>query len=273
MSRTVGGDVLPDTTEPAPAAARDLMVSDQVAANGTAEAQQPLPPGAANHQVVVGDIPVEPSCFRSRAGLLAELDRDSAQASVIHAMTGLHGLGASQLAATYARAKLAAGWRLVAWVNGADTGSLRAGLAAVADATGLADGDSGPGVIDPGAAVRHWLETDGDECLLVFDDVSDPEAVRPFVPAVGTARILITSSRPSAATLGSVVPVDVFSADEASAFLAERTGQDDEAGAAAVAAALGHLPLALALAGSVIAGQQSGGYAWYLDRLEAFRPA
>ena len=54
--------------------------------------------------------------------MLTELDRASAQVSVIHAATGLHGLGATQLAAAYARAKLAAGWRLVAWVNGADTG-------------------------------------------------------------------------------------------------------------------------------------------------------
>ena len=200
------------------------MVNDQITADGTSKAQEPLPPEATNHQVVVGDIPMEPSCFRSRAGLLAELDRASAQVSVIHAVTGLHGLGATQLAAAYARAKLAAGWRLVAWVNGADTGSLLAGLAAVADATGLADGDSGRGVTDAGAAVRHWLETDGDRCLLVFDDVSDPEVVRPFVPVGGTARVLITSNRQSAANLGSIVPVDVFSADEASAFLAGRTG-------------------------------------------------
>jgi RNA polymerase sigma factor (sigma-70 family) len=246
-----------------------MMVNDQVTADGTSKAQEQLPPEATNHQVVVGDIPIEPYCFRSRAGLLSELDRASAQVSVIHAVTGRHGLGATQLAAACARAKLAAGWRLVAWVNGADTGSLLAGLAAVADATGLADGDSGQGVTDPGAAVRDWLETDGDRCLLVFDDVSDPEVVRPFVPIGGTARVLITSNRQPVAKLGSAVPVDVFSADEASAFLAGRTGRDDEAGAAAVAAALGHLPLALALASSVIAGQQRGGYAWYLDRLEA----
>ena len=60
----------------------------------------------------------------------------------------------------------------------------------------------------------------------------------------------------------------MFSAAEASAFLAERTGLDDEAGAAAVAAVLGHLPLALALAAPVIAGQHAG-YAGYLDRLQA----
>ena len=244
------------------------MVNDQITGDGTSKAQEPLPPETTDNQVVVGDIPMEPTGFRSRAGLLAELDRASAQVSVIYPVTGLHGLGTTQLAAAYARAKLAAGWRLVAWVNGADTGSLLAGLAAVADASGLADGDSGRGVTDPGAAVRHWLEADGDQCLLVFDDVSDLEVVRPFVPAGGAARVLITSNRQPAADPESTIRVDVFSADEASAFLAGRTGQDDEAGAAEVAAALGHLPLALALAASVVAAQQRGGYAWYLDRLQ-----
>ena len=247
------------------------MVNDQATADDTSEAQEPLSPEAMNPHVVVGDIPTEPSCFRSRVGLLAELDRATAQVSVIHPVTGLRGLGATQLAAAYARAKLAAGWRLVAWVNGADTGSLLAGLAAVADATGLADDDSERGVTDAGAAVRHWLETDGDRCLLVFDDVSDPEVVRPYVPVGGTARVLITSNRPPAASLGSLVPVDAFTAAEASAFLAGRTGLDDEAGATAVAAALGHLPLPLALAASVMAGQQRSDYAWYLDRLQTVR--
>ena len=244
------------------------MANDKVAAGGTAEAQQPFLPGATDRQVVVGDIPMEPPCFRARAGLLAELDRPGARVSVIHPVTELHGLGATQLAAAYARAKLAAGWRLVAWVNGGDIGSLLAGLAAVADATGLAGGDPGRAVTDAGSAVRHWLETDGEQCLLVFDDVTDPEAVRPYVPVGGAVRVLITSNRQPAADLGSTIPVDVFSVDEASAFLAVRTGQDDEAGAAKVAAALEHLPLALALAASVVAGQQRGGYAWYLDQLQ-----
>ena len=173
----------------------DLTVSRQPAAGAQPEAQEPLPPEAASHQVVVGEIPVEPPGFQPRAGLLAELDRAGARVSVIHAGTGLHGLGATQLAAAYARAKLEAGWRLVAWVNGADTGSLLAGLAAVADAAGLTDDDSGRGITDAAATVRHWLETDGDRCLLVFDDVSDPEVLRAFIPARGTARVLITSTR------------------------------------------------------------------------------
>jgi RNA polymerase sigma factor (sigma-70 family) len=260
VNRTDDGDVT-----------RNLMINDQITADGAQEAQEPLPPEATDNQVVVGDIPTESPGFRSRPDLLAELDRANAQVSVLHAAIGLHGLGTTQLAAAYARDKLAAGWRLVAWVSGADTSSLIAGLATVADAVGLPD-DSGQGVTDVGAAVRHWLEADGDECLLVFDDVSDPEVVRLFVPVGGTARVLITGKQEPAANLGSPVPVGVFSTDEAAAFLAAGTGQDDEAGAAEVAAALGHVPLALALAASVIAGQQRGGYAWYLNRLHATSP-
>jgi RNA polymerase sigma factor (sigma-70 family) len=144
---------------------------------------------------------------------------------------------------------------------------MQAGLAAVAEATGLTDDDSGRGITDAAATVRHWLETDGDRCLLVFDDVSDLELLQAFVPAHGTARVLITSTRRSAANLGSAVSVDVFRAAEASAFLAGRTGLDDEAWAAAVAAELGYRPLALALAAPVIRGQRHG-YARYLDRLQ-----
>ena len=246
----------------------DLTVSHQLAARVRSQAPEPLPPGAESHQVVVGDIPVEPRAFRPRASLLAELNRAGARVSVIRAVAGLHGLGATQLAASYARAKLEAGWRLVAWVNSTDAGSLLAGLAAVADATGLTYNESGRGTTEAAATVRRSLETDGDRCLLVFDDVSDPEVLEEFVPAHGTARVLITSTRASAANLGSAVLVDVFSAAEASAFLAGRTGLDDEVGAASVAAALEHIPLALALAAPVIAGQRAE-YVGYLDRLRA----
>jgi RNA polymerase sigma factor (sigma-70 family) len=185
---------------------------------------------------------------------------------VIHSATGLLGFGTTHLAAAYARARLADDWRLVAWINAAETGSLQAGLAAVAEATGLTGGN-GRDIADAGQAVRHLLETDGDRCLLVFDDVADPEALLPFVPTDGAAQVLITSTRQSAADRGIAVPVDVLSADEALSFLTERTGQDDQARAAEVAAALGYLPMALSLAGPVIRGQHHG-YARYLDRLQ-----
>ena len=75
---------------------------------------------------------------------------------------------------------------------------------------------------------------------------------RSFRP--GAARILITGAREPIAEFGTSVPVDVFSAEEALALLDGRTGLADEA-APAVAAELGHLPLALDQAAAVIAGQ------------------
>jgi RNA polymerase sigma factor (sigma-70 family) len=269
VDQTVDGDVQPGThTERGVGATTRVQKVDSQHTVGTgSRAREPLSSEAASYQVVVGDIPLEPPGFLSRAGLLSKVDGAGARVAMIHAGTGLRGMGTTQLAAAYARAKLAAGWRLVAWVNAGDTDSLQTGLAAVADAMGLTDSDSGRGVADAGQAVRHQLDMDGDRCLLVFDDVADPEALRPYIPARGAARVLMTSTRPPAANLAIGVPVDVFSADEALRFLAGRTGLDDEAGAAAVAGVLGHLPLALALAAPVIE-RQDHGYARYLNRLQ-----
>jgi hypothetical protein len=221
----------------------------------------------ANDQAVVGDIPAQRSGFQPRPSLLAQLNR-ARQGPPALVLTGTGGVGKTQLAAAYARARLAAGWRLIAWVNARGSESLLAGLAAVAEATALSDGGSRPGPAGPGHALRHWLEADGSRCLLVFDDAEDLGLLRPFVPAAGAARVLITAAREPVAELGTSVPVDVFSAEEALALLAGRTGLADEAGAAAVAAELGHLPLALDQAAAVITGQHLG-YATYLAKLRA----
>ncbi len=215
-------------------------------------------------QVVVGDIPAEPPGFQPRPDLLAELDRTDTGALAVHAVTGMPGAGKTQLAAAHARAKLAAGWRLIAWVSAGNAGIRQAGLATAADALGLPVGGRGRDSADPGLAVRRWLEADGRRCLLVFDGAEEPAALQPFLPADGAARVLITSTRAT----GASIPVDGYTPEEALAFLAGRTGLADDAGAAAVAAELGHLPLALAHAAAVIAGQRLG-YQDYLERLRA----
>ncbi len=227
------------------------------------QAPESLPRDTGSRQVVVGDIPQEPPGFQLRTDLLAELDRSATAAPTVHTLTGMPGVGKTQLAAALARAKLAAGWHLVAWVNAQNTRSLVAGLSAVADAAQLSRGGPGRGGADPGQAVRQWLEADGERCLLVFDDAEDPGALRPFVPTRGAALVLITSTTECAAHLGTPVPVDVFTADEALAFLVARTGRLDAEGAVALATAFAHLPLALAQAAAVTAGQHLG-YRAYL---------
>ena len=212
--------------------------------------------------VVAGEIPQEPLGFQPRPDLLAALDAPGGGLRVVHALTGMRGVGKTHLAAAYARAKLAEGWRLVAWVNAEDPAGMLAGLAEVAAALGLDAGDAQAA----GRAVRHRLETDGDRCLLVFDNAVDPDLLRPFLPAAGAARVIITSNQQAVAHLGAGVPVDVFTEAEALTFLAARTGQADAAGAAELAAEVGCLPLALAQAAAVIAAQHLS-YATYLERL------
>lgn len=224
--------------------------------------------GPAIAQVVVGNIPQRPPGFQPRPDLLQQLNRALRRGSVLQVVTGRRGVGKTQLAAAYAQAKLAEGWRLVAWVNASGTGNLLSGLTAVADAAGLRGGGSTRDTANAGRMVRSLLEAYGDRCLLVFDDAEDPDVLRPFLPVSGAAQVLITSTRQSAENLGTSISVDVFSVDEALSLLNGRTGLADDEGAAAVAAELGYLPLALVQATAVIAGEHPG-YRAYLGRLRA----
>jgi hypothetical protein len=217
--------------------------------------------------VVVGDVPQEPAGFQPRADLLTELDAPSVgRVSVVHAVTGMRGVGKTQLAAAYARARIDEEWRLVAWVNAENTAAVLGGLAEVAAALGLDEGTGDAAAA--GRAVRHRLEAGGDRCLLVFDNAADPADLLPFLPAAGAARVLVTSNERAVGELGAGVEVDVFSWEEALAFLAARTGLQDTEGARLLAGELGRLPLALAQAAAVIAAQHLD-YPAYLQRLRA----
>ncbi|MCL2584685.1 MAG: hypothetical protein FWE35_19750, partial [Streptosporangiales bacterium] len=212
-------------------------------------------------------MPQEPTAFQPREGLAEALDRQPEnRVRVVFAVTGIRGVGKTQAAAAYARRRMAEGWRLVAWVDASSEASLLAGLAQTAAAAGIGDPDGDAHQL--AAGVRRLLESDGERRLVVFDNAVDLDVLRQFLPAAGAARVIVTSSRQSAAGLGSPVPVDVFGEQEALAFLAERTGLGDEAGARALAAELGYLPLGLSQAAALIARERLD-YGTYLGRLRA----
>jgi hypothetical protein len=219
-------------------------------------------------RVVVGEIPREPLAFIERQGVarLAEA-AGSGRVAVVHAVTGLRGVGKTQLAAAYARDRISQGWELVAWVNGESRDTLLADLARAARAVGVADpaGDS----LESARRLREHLDARTSDGLLVMDNVTDPDLVRMFLPATGRSQVVITSTDQAFTELGIPVSVAEFSRDESVAYLTARTSLDDDAGAAAVADELGDLPLALAQASTLIISQRIS-YGTYLDRLRTF---
>ena len=202
---------------------------------------------------MVGDIPQVPPGFQPRAGPAGGAGSCRRPADP----RGHRDTGGGQDAA---RGRLRAG-EISRWLAAGGLGqrgrsrSAAGGPGRGGRGLGLADGRTGRGGGDAGRAVRDWLERDGRRCLVVFDNALDPDGIRPLLPACGSARVLITGSRRPVASLGAGVPVDVFSPDEALAFLAELTGLADTAGASALARELGYLPLALAQAAGAIAAQ------------------
>jgi tetratricopeptide (TPR) repeat protein/transcriptional regulator with XRE-family HTH domain len=211
--------------------------------------------------VIVGRRPNKARAFQQRSDLMAALAASGPDAPVVRALTGMHGVGKSQLAAEYARSRIDAGWRLVAWISARDSAQMLSGLADVAAALEL-DAPDAEGLAQ---AVRRRLEEDGDQCLLVFDDAADLGGLEKVLPSAGQSHVVVTSNYAQAAAFGLHVPVGVFADAQALSFLARRTGRE-EAEAAELAASVGFLPLALAQAAAVIAEQQLN-YPTFLGRL------
>ncbi len=218
-------------------------------------------------QVVVGEIPREPAGFQPRGGLQAQLTAVKGVA-VLSAVTGGRGVGKTQLAAAIARRRITEGWPVVAWIVAEDPDQVLSGMDRLARGLGLVSTEDDS--VTAARAARTWLETLAPaRCLVVFDNVSDPTVVRPWLPAAGRARVILTSTSRACEDLGTLVRVEPFTSTEAVAFLAALTGLDDQVGASELAEEVGHLPLALGQAAAAVRGQRLS-YSAMLERIRAF---
>jgi hypothetical protein len=92
---------------------------------------------------------------------MGQLRSAGAGEAVVTALTGMRGVGKTQVAAARARWCIDAGWRLVAWVSARDEAEAVAGLAVVAAQLGI--GTAGESLEVAAGRLRHHLE--GDEAL------------------------------------------------------------------------------------------------------------
>lgn len=253
-----------------PAALRKAIETTRRLMPATASQSRGPTPRRAPAPLVVGEIPREPDGFIERASLgeLADAAR-TGRPAVLHAVTGLRGVGKTQLAAAYARRRISDGWPLVAWVNAETRDTLIAGLAEIAERLGLATPDDVGNSLKQALRLRDHLNTRTADGLLVFDNATSPEELRPFLPAAGRTQIVVTSTVESFRSLGTLVRVSHFDSAQSLEFLAAGTGLPVSPATVELAEELGDLPLALAQAATTISQRPYLGYAGYLELLRS----
>lgn len=179
--------------------------------------------------------------FSGREQLLLDL-RESLTKGQKTALHGLGGIGKTQLAVEYAY-RHSASYELIWWIRSEEPSTLASDYAALALELNLPEKKEANQALVV-QAVTKWLERNNN-WLLIIDNARDAESIRNFLPRSASGHVLITSRNPDWKSVVNPLQVEVWERNESVAFLLKRTGQTDEAGANALAAALGDLPLAL----------------------------
>ncbi len=190
--------------------------------------------------------------FAGREDLLTELRRvltSGQPAAWIQAITGLGGVGKTQIAVEYAY-RHSEDYRVIWWVRAEETATLAADYAGLASTLQLPEHAATEQALVVGA-VRQWLEGHTN-WLLIFNDIQAPENLDTYLPRRPTGHVLITSRNQAWGGRAQPLTVRQLAPTSATAFVLERTGQTDHRAAASLAEDAGDLPLALEQAAAYI---------------------
>jgi len=207
-------------------------------------------------------VPPRIAGFTGRADELDRLDeiltqeRSAAVTQVGRAaVQGMGGVGKTALAVEYAN-RFRNLYDGVWWCPAESHAGLLTSLAALATKLDAASPEEAD-IEKAAKAALDRLAEQGDVWLLVYDNVTKPSEIVDLLPAAG-ARALITSRFPDWSDWADEVLLDLLPIAEAMGFLNSRAGRSDEAGAHALAEALGRLPLALNHAAATCKRSQMG---------------
>ncbi|MEU3249535.1 FxSxx-COOH system tetratricopeptide repeat protein [Streptomyces sp. NPDC006997] len=225
---------------------RDALSTSRLTMDPRFPDTAPVPRPSGLPSSIWGGVPPRNAHFTGRDGTLEALRRPLATdgtAQTPHALTGMGGVGKTQLALEYVY-RHHRDYDLVWWFSAARPSTLSSGFRELAALLGLPTAPDGDDAVP---RVREALRA-GDlrqRWLLVFDGAEDVETVRPFLPLGGPGAVLVTSRSPQWAHVARTVEVDVFTREESVAMLRRRHPLIDTDAADALAETLGDLPLAL----------------------------
>jgi Domain of unknown function (DUF4062)/NB-ARC domain/Tetratricopeptide repeat len=238
----------------------DLMLTLQPYARVTLSGSGVGEAGDVRWPLQVGSIPLLADCYQHRGretGLIGDAVAPGRTTVLTQVLSGLGGVGKTQLAAGYAHAA----WRdaaveLVMWVTASSREAIQASYAQAAREIAT----SVPVEAEQSAVwFLGWLQTTHRPWLIVLDDLGDPADVQGLWPVGPEGRCLVTTRRRDTVLAGGgrkVIEVGLYTPQEAVGYLQEKLagvgGGEPEGEVVALAEELEYLPLALAQAASFI---------------------
>jgi hypothetical protein len=196
--------------------------------------------------VAVSNIPIRvPEHFLGRDDALTAIETSLARyegRAAITAVHGLRGVGKTTLAAAYAE-KHHGDYRATWWIRAQTESTLRADVVALGVRLGWvgADDKEEPAL----GLVMERLRHEGEGILLIYDNAIDADALKPYLPRGGAAKVLVTSNAHAWRDVAEPVEIRLWPKHIGADYLIARTGREAERAAAeALSEALGGLPLA-----------------------------
>lgn len=187
-------------------------------------------------------------------------DVQTTEQPIIQVVSGLGGVGKTQVAVEYAY-RYEQDYQSIFWVRAETETERIASFLTIAQALQLPIAATQPPDVVMGE-VLNWLTQTGG-WLLVFDNADQPEQLKLWRPRRGRGHILLTSRAQRFDSLGVAQPVrlDTLLPSEAVTFLLQRTGRSPDeaaevAAASQIATEVGYLPLALEQAAAYILDRQ-----------------
>ncbi len=171
------------------------------------------------------NLPLPNRFFAGRKAYLEKL-RELLEKHHVVALSGLGGIGKTQIALKYVHQHHPDMYPTTLWVNAADTATLRAGFASLAETLKLPEKDEVE--LEPRIkAVREWLEA-YTNWLLIMDNADELPNVEEFLLSRPRGHIILTTRWQHAVSFAELFPIEVMGAEEGRDFLLGRTNRSPE---------------------------------------------